>query len=267
MEKITQKKPMEPMWKYVIITYLLFWVMVLGICGTASIVFHASPLTMRILSNVTAWSPTLALLFMFRKIRPEMTIKEFYKDAFSGKLKAGLLILIPIVISGAILISIMIISVIEHRTFSSYFSLGIYSLPLSVILSLLSGPTGEESGWRGYLRVELNNRYGFLKGSLIQGLVWTFWHTVLWFVDSDFMDWRMPIYILSNIIVMISLSIIMNIILEKYNNLIYAILIHFCFNLPYSFLQVDILFYITISVVFSIIVILFWQTRKKKLVL
>lgn len=267
MKKVAQKKSLEPMWKYVIFTYLLFWVMVLGICGTASLVFHASPLTMRILSNVTAWSPTLALLFMFKKLRPTQTIKEFYKDAFSGKLKVGLFILIPVVVCGAILMSVMILSVIEHRAFSSYFSLGIYSLPLSVILSLLSGPTGEESGWRGYLRVELNSKYGFLKGSLLLGLVWTFWHTVLWLVDSDFMDWRMLAYVLSNIIVMTSLSMIMNIILEKYNNLIYAIWIHFCFNLPYSFLQVDILYYITMSVVFPIIAILFWQMRKKKLVL
>lgn len=267
MEKIAQKKSLESMWKYVIITYLLFWVMVLGICGTASLVFHASPLTMGILANVTAWSPTFALLFMFKKLRPGMTIKEFYKDAFSGELKVRLFILIPVVVCGAMLMSVIILAVIQHRAFSSYFSLGIYSLPLSVLLSLLSGPTGEESGWRGYLRIELNRKYSFLKGSLLQGLIWTFWHTVLWFVDSDFMDWQMPVYIISNIIVMTSLVIIMNIVLEKYNNLIYAIWIHLCFNLPYSFLQADILYYIIMSVIFPVVAVLFWQMRKKKLIL
>ena len=45
---------LEVMWKYVIFAYMLFGIMVLGICGTASIVFHASGLTMRWLANLCA---------------------------------------------------------------------------------------------------------------------------------------------------------------------------------------------------------------------
>lgn len=72
---------LAPMWRYVIFTYLLFWVMVLGICGTASMVFHASNLTMRWLANLCAWSPTIVLLILFKKLKPNMTYIEFYKGS------------------------------------------------------------------------------------------------------------------------------------------------------------------------------------------
>lgn len=265
MNKVVKYRKLAPVWQYTIFTYLLFWLMILGICGTASMVFHASPLTMRILSNLTAWSPTLVLLIMFKKLKPHMTIRNFYKNAFSGKLKASLFLIIPVVISGSILLSVLILAVIEHQSFSSYFSLGAYSLPLSILLSLSSGPTGEESGWRGYLRPELNARYSFLKASLLQGIIWCFWHTVLWFIDSQFLDWRMIPYILSNILVITSIALIMNVILEKNDNLLYAVWIHFCFNLPYSFLQVDIAYYIILSIIFPIAALAFYFHRSRQL--
>ncbi len=256
-------KSLDPMWQYVILSYLLFWAMVLGICGTASLVFHASPLTMRILSNITAWSPTMLLLIMFKKLKPNTTIKAFYKKAFSGELKLGLFIAIPFFITGSIVFSIFILSLIEHRDFTSYFSLGSYSLLASILLCATTGPTGEESGWRAYLRPELNARYSFLRASIYQGIIWTFWHTVLWFVDSDFLDIRMIPYILSNVIVITAMTLIMNIVLEKYNNLLYSIWIHFCFNLPYSFLQPSIMFYIILSIVFVIVATLWYLYYKK----
>lgn len=241
------------MWKYVIFAYLLFWLMVLGICGTASMVFNVSPLTMRWLANLCAWSPTFALLIMFKKLKPDMTIKEFFRNAFGQKLRFDLLILSTIAVIGGILLTVWILSVTAKAPFSSFFSAGVYSLPLSLLLSFLSGPTGEESGWRGYLRVELNDKYGFIKGSLILGVVWAFWHAVLWFVDSDFSGFALIPYMLSNVVVMTSLVIIMNVVLKRSDNLLNAIWIHFCFNVIYSFLVIDIQFYIILSVVFAVI--------------
>lgn len=255
---------LDIIWKYVIFTYMLFWIMVLGVCGTASMVFHASPLTMRWLADLCAWSPTFALLLMFKKLKPGMKLKEFYKDAFSGKIKINLLILSGCSVIGGTLLSVFILSIIEQKSVTSFFSLGIYSLPLSFLLSILSGPTGEESGWRGYLRLELEERFGLVKGSFILGIIWTFWHTVLWFIDCDFTGMSLIIYIISNLIVMTSLVIIMNVILKKSNNLFYAIWIHFCFNFLYSFVVADILFYVLISIVYTIVAACFLIAYCKK---
>ncbi len=123
--------------------------------------------------------------------------------------------------------------------------------------------TGEELGWRGYLREELDKKYSFFGAALIQGIIWTFWHTVLWFVDSDFTGFELVPYIVSNLLVMTSLVFVMNTVLEKHKNLIYSIVIHFTFNFIYCFLQVDIWFYALFSVVYVLIGAGFYLWRTK----
>jgi membrane protease YdiL (CAAX protease family) len=43
-------------------------------------------------------------------------------------------------------------------------------------LSLLTGPLGEEAGWRGFALPRLQQKYSALTSSLILGVLWTFWH-------------------------------------------------------------------------------------------
>ena len=240
---------------YVIFSYLVFWFMVLGICGTASMVFHAPTIVMRILSNICAWAPTFVLLFGFPYFCPNMTIKDFYKKVFGGKVTAGTLLFSGLIVVGATLVTVLIVSFIQGKAFGDYWSMGGYSFFISFLFSITTGPTGEESGWRGYLRPYLNSKYSFAKASVIQGIIWAFWHTVLWFVDSDFTGIQMIPYVISNIIVMTGLCFLMNWFMEKHDNLLYGIVIHFCFNFLYSFLKVDILFYIVLSIVYLGIIV------------
>ena len=200
---------------------------------------------------------------MWKRLRPEQTRRDFIAACFSGELVWYLLPLLVVLISGGVICSVYLLSLLEHRTFSSYFSMGGWSLMASLLLSLFSGSTGEELGWRGYLREELAKRYPFTKAALIQGVIWTFWHTILWFVDSDFTGWKLMLYMLANLIVMTCLAYIMNVILDKHNNLAYSILIHFSFNFPYCFLNVDIWFYIVLSILFLLLAAGFCRMRKR----
>lgn len=236
--------------KYVIFSYLVFWLMVLGICGTASMVFGASPIVMRILSNICAWAPTIVLLVGFKYFEPNMTVKQFYKRAFGGNISFVKLIIAAVITLSATLATVFVVAIVQDKSFSSYWSLGGYSFIASILFSITTGPTGEESGWRGYLRPYLNDRYSYAAASIIQGVIWAFWHTVLWFVDSDFMGITMIPYIISNVVVMTGLCFIMNYFMENNDNIIYGIVIHFCFNFLYCFLNVDILFYVVLSVVY-----------------
>ena len=245
--------------KYVTLSYLVFWFMVLGICGTASMVFGAPPVVMRVLSNVCAWAPTIVLLVGFKYFEPDMTVGQFYKKAFGGHIRFVSLIVAAVLTLSATLVTVFIVALIQDKSFVSYWSLGGYSFIASLLFSITTGPTGEESGWRGYLRPYLNKKYNYVLASIIQGVIWAFWHTVLWFVDSDFMGITMIPYIISNVVVMTGLCFIMNYFMEKNDNLVYGIVIHFCFNFLYCFLRVDILFYVVLSVIYlGIIAVFTW---------
>lgn len=45
-----------------------------------------------------------------------------------------------------------------------------------IVILIFGGPLGEEIGWRGYALPLMQSRYGSLKGTLLLGVMWTFWH-------------------------------------------------------------------------------------------
>ena len=96
--------------RYIISSYVLVWLLIIFVAGSASLIFHAPSVIMWIIRNIIAWSPTYLLLIGWRYFRPD---------------EKRILML-------------------------SYISMETTALPLSIFLSFTSGPTGEELGWRGF---------------------------------------------------------------------------------------------------------------------
>lgn len=239
--------------RYIISSYVLIWFLILFVAGPASLILHVPPVVMWLVRNLCSWSPTLLLFIGWKYFRPAETRLKFVQRCFSGKVR-----LFPLVFSFAItfgisILALLILSAIEKRPAASYINFGPTALPLSIFLSLSSGPTGEELGWRGFMREEFNKKYAFLQSSVYQGLVWCFWHALLWVVDSDFTDWRAIPYIISNIVVITSITVLMNIFLEKRNNLLYSVLLHFGFNIIYVFLEAGIGFFAILTLLYLVV--------------
>ena len=72
-------------------------------------------------------------------------------------------------------------------------------------------------------------------------------------MDSEFTDWRAIPYIISNIVVITSITVLMNIFLERSNNLIYSVLQHFGFNIIYVFLDANIGFFVILTILYLLI--------------
>lgn len=59
----------------------------------------------------------------------------------------------------------------------AYFAVNlVLSLILSSVVIMIVGAIGEEGGWRGVLQPEMQRRFGTIKGTLLVGLIWGFWH-------------------------------------------------------------------------------------------
>ena len=261
--KVTDDMKTNYLKRYIISSYILVWMLIIFVAGSASLVFHAPPVIMWVIRNLIAWSPTYLILIGWKYFRPDETRTAFIKRCFSEKVKPFLLLFSFTLTFGISVLALFLFSIMTGKSMLSYINLGTISLPLSIFLSLTSGPTGEELGWRGFMREEFNRKYGFLKSSVYQGLVWCFWHTLLWIVDSEFTDWRAIPYIISNIVVITSITVLMNIFLERHNNLLYSVSLHFGFNIIYVFLDADIGFFIILTVLYLIITPIAMLIRNK----
>lgn len=136
--------------RYIISSYVLVWLLIIFVAGSASLIFHAPPVIMWIIRNIIAWSPTYLLLIGWRYFRPDKKRIPFVKRCFSGEVNFFLLLSSFALTFGISILSPLIYSVITGKSMLSYISMETTALPLSIFLSFTSGPPGEEFGWRGF---------------------------------------------------------------------------------------------------------------------
>ena len=73
--------------KYIISSYILVWMLIIFVAGSASLVFHAPPVIMWVVRNLIAWSPTYLLLIGWRYFRPYETRTAWVQRRPGGKVK------------------------------------------------------------------------------------------------------------------------------------------------------------------------------------
>jgi membrane protease YdiL (CAAX protease family) len=61
------------------------------------------------------------------------------------------------------------------------------------MILFVGGALGEEIGWRGYALDKLIASHGILVGTLILGLIWSFWHLPLFFIEGTVQS-NLPIW-------------------------------------------------------------------------
>jgi uncharacterized protein len=80
------------------------------------------------------------------------------------------------------------------RDFALYSGLPALGLPLIVLLAVFSG-FGEETGWRGFVLVPLQHRFGPVAGTFVLALLWAVWHTPMFFIVETYRDMTVPVIV------------------------------------------------------------------------
>jgi membrane protease YdiL (CAAX protease family) len=106
------------------------------------------------------------------------------------------------------------------------------SLLASLTIALVTGATGEELGWRGFLLPRLQERFTGLIASLIVGLIWALWHMPLWLLPGYGWD-SVPYWAFA--LTTISSSVIYTFVVNKTDgSMLVASMIHLMTNFGFN---------------------------------
>ena len=220
--------------RYIVSTYVVFWLGILLLGGIY--LLTNSDLFMEFAIVFLSWIPTFVLLIMFKKLIPNTTRKNYIKEAFSQKINVKIIIITTIGFISSIIFTylLMVKNTDVLNLKSANLSLGF--VITETLVCILSGATGEELGWRGYLQkhFEDKNNGNVIKSALQVGLIWCFWHIPLWFMSAASSLTFLLNYILTFIISNICLSVIMAICFKYCRNLFVPMWIHFLANITLS---------------------------------
>jgi membrane protease YdiL (CAAX protease family) len=247
---------------FVVLSYAFFWVLLICAVTFFSGNEELFSIAVAIVQVVGTWAPTAALLIMFRKLYPGMTIKEFYKNAFRERLNVKLLLVVTALF---LLINWGMVGVVAFKDGVSFVSLLTYSFD-GFLITLFSGAMGEESGWRGHLQPYLEKKHSLLKSLLILGLIWAFWHTLTWI---NYFMMGIPYMIPLDILSKVALAFIIGICYHHCRNLFVPVWIHFVANMVINGTQNTLInyyaWYILLEVLIAVgYIVWYLRTGKKK---
>jgi membrane protease YdiL (CAAX protease family) len=261
MSKI--KNPENLLKKFFLLTYLIFWVL-FAITG-AVIMLKAPKPIQTIMPIICAWSPTFAFLLMFKKIYPDLKLKEFIKQQFNTRVKISLLIVIIFIQTFIFLAVSFSYSIVNNISVTSVIASSASIIVFGFFNQLIRGPLGEEIGWRGYALNEMQKKFSPVVSSIILGVIWGFWHTPLWVVTSGYSGFDLVKYMALFLISIIVVSIMITAFYNLNKNLMIPILIHQLLNFLSSLINTDTLqalYYMAPLYVITAIVLLVVNPKK-----
>jgi len=221
-----EKKLKRPIVSFILLTNIIFWPLfclvgltkMLGLSTWLFVVVHC----------ISSWASTFAFAILFKKIYPGQSFIQFVKSKFKHKVKVSVLLSVSII--QALIFLTIILIVLSKSEVGSIFTLSSWGMLLYYFLkTLLSGPLGEELGWRGFALMELQKKHAPLKASIIIGFWWGLWHLPIWFT-TGFMGIDLMKYILFFMISIMSTTILMAAFYNLNQNLIIPTTIHHNFN-------------------------------------
>lgn len=220
------KKLKRPVASFILLTNVIFWPL---FCLVGAVKLLGYPTwVFDVVRCLSAWSSTFAFAILFKKIYLTQSFGQFVKQKLTNKLHLSVIVaVLTIQVSIFFMINLLVWNNEEVDSILTISSWGMLSYYF--IKNLLSGPLGEELGWRGFALLELQKKYSPLIASIIIGFWWGMWHVPIW-LTTGFMGIDLIKYSLFFMLSIIATSIIMAAFYNLNQNLIIPIIIHQFFN-------------------------------------
>jgi len=249
--------------RYIIFTYLLFWVLI-GVCGIL-ISLDVPALFQTILKNVCAWTPTFVLLLMFKTLFPNTNLRDFLKKNFLSKTKPRYFIVAFILQTAIFAGAGLGYIALNNLTLESITFISASALLPALIMTATGGAMGEELGWRAYALNVFQKKYSPMKSALFVGLAWGFWHLPL-MLFSGYSGLELLYYCIFFLVAILSLSVVITFFYNKGRSVLIAMWIHFLFNFSILIVIIDMLqLLIFLSAGYFLLGLLLFITHKPEL--
>ncbi len=159
---------------YFLIAYAVTW----SVGFLFIVLLHRPPTLWVILPMIVG--PTLSAFIMTAVTEGKAGVDRLLRRYVFWRVGLPWYLLVLVGIPALLLLSILVlpggIAIVRHLVL-------IY--PVAYIVALfLGGPFFEEPGWRGFALPHLQLRFGPLRGTLLLGMLWTFWHLPMFFIPG-----------------------------------------------------------------------------------
>ncbi len=244
------KRLKKPVVSFILLTNIIFWPLFLLVGITKLLDFPTWIFDVTLC--ISAWSSTFAFVLLFKKLYPGQNFIRFVKDRFKNKLSFPIVLTVSMI--QIIIFLTMLFLVSNNSEANSIFNRTTWGVLIYYFVkTIVSGPLGEELGWRGFALMELQKKYSPLKSSIIIGFWWGMWHLPIWFT-TGLTGSNLIKYVLFFMIAIISTTIIMTAFYNLNQNLIIPMIIHFFFNLFIGIINGQLIELIMYNAIFYLIV-------------
>ncbi|MBN2322312.1 MAG: CPBP family intramembrane metalloprotease [Spirochaetes bacterium] len=148
--------------------------------------------------------------------------------------------------------------------------IGLFTIRFSPLLAflfinLITGPLGEEFGWRGFALPRLLRRYSPLVASLILGTLWGLWHLPSFFVSGLPQGGiQFPLFLLGALVLSVAVTWIF---IHTGGSIFFSFLLHYTVNFSLTIIAVPFLHLTLLNTGFVLAIVLFsgWDLGRSRI--
>lgn len=180
---------------------------------------------------LAVWAPTLSAFIITAVTEGKVGVIRLLRRFLPGPAKFSWYLLVILAIPAcSILINL------ATRSTIGLFTISINALLTFLFVNLITGPLGEEFGWRGFALPRLLQIHSPLVASLILGIIWALWHLPSFFVSGiPIGSIQLPLLFLAAL----SLSIIITwVYFHVKGRIFFSFFLHYTFNFSLSIITI-----------------------------